>query len=134
MLATHTSSSIVDAFFDVAIQIAKDNALAAVAFPYHNGVHLLSNHPAIEKDIDKRYIKPSVRQFYGQPDNEYVEWRIKPRAIGSTFFAYELGDEKVSELYAIWSGEVKEDSAKGALLHRNHVVSDCISEKASERK
>lgn len=134
MLATHTSSSIVDAFFDVAIQIAKDNALAAVAFPYHNGVHLLSNHPAIEKDIDKRYIKPSVRQFYGQPDNEYVEWRIKPRVIGSTFFAYELGDEKVSELYAIWSGEVKEDSAKGALLHRNHVVSDRISEKASERK
>lgn len=108
MLATHTTSSIVDAFFDVAIQIAKDNSLAAVAFPYHKGIHLLSNHPAIEKDIDKRFIKPSVGLIYGRLDYEDAEWRVKPRSVNAEFFAYEKDNEKVDELYAIWSGPAEE--------------------------
>lgn len=46
----------------------------------------------------------------------------------------EQGDEKVSEFYAIWSGDVKEDSVRGVLTHTHNVVSDNISEEASERK
>lgn len=110
MLATHTTASIVDAFLDVAIQIASDNGLAAVAFPAHRGAHLLSNSRDVEKDIEKRYIKPSVLPSYlrgGETVMEDpVEWRMKPREIKGDFSAYEQGHERVNTLYAIWPGNL----------------------------
>lgn len=110
MLATHTTSSIVDAFFDVAIQIAEDNGMTAVAFPAHRGMHLLSNLSSVEKDIEKRYIKPSVTLPYRRVDEAItenpLEWRAKPREVSGGFYAYELGQERVSTLYAVWPGDL----------------------------
>lgn len=110
MLATHTNSSIVDAFFDVAIQIAKDNGMTAVAFPAHCGMHLLSNLSSVEKDIEKRYIKPSMK-FRFRPSNVVAtenpsEWRAKPREVTGRFYAYEQGEGGVNTLYAIWPGDL----------------------------
>jgi hypothetical protein len=116
MLATHSASSIVDAFLDVAIEIAKANDLAAVAFPWHNGVHLLSNQRAIEKDLEKRFTKLSVeykanrRGEMAKPDIE--TWRERPRSISAEFYAYAHGDEKVSTLYAVWANHVAADTEK----------------------
>ena len=111
MLATHTTSSIVDAFFDVATQIADDNGMTAVAFPAHRGMHLLSNLTAVEKDIEKRYIKSSVMLSYrkmGEATTESpTEWRVRPREVRGEFYAYERGQERVSTLYAIWAGNLK---------------------------
>ena len=119
MLATHTASSIVDAFFDVAIHIAAENGLAAAAFPSHNGVHLLSNHPSIEKDIEKRFIDPSVvlgrRSDAGKADS-ISQWRAKPRLIEAAFFAYEHGREKVSTQYAFWHGSSQADNTNEETL------------------
>lgn len=110
MLATHTTVSIVDAFFNVAIQIATDNDLAAVAFPAHCGAHLLSNLRSVEKDIEKRYIKPSVTLPFRRADDSVMEnpaeWRAKPREVGGEFYAYERGQQKVNTLYAIWVGDL----------------------------
>ncbi|SDU40569.1 MULTISPECIES: hypothetical protein [Pseudomonas fluorescens group] len=108
MLATHSTASIVDAFFDVAIQVAYDNGLAAVAFPAHCGAHLLSNLRPVEKDIEKRYIKPSVTPLYRRSDETVTEnpteWRSKPREVRGEFYAYERGQMQVNTLYAIWPG------------------------------
>lgn len=110
MLATHTTASIVDAFFDVAIQIADDNGLAAVAFPAHCGAHLLSNLRSVEKDIEKRYIKPSVTPPYRRADEAVTEnpaeWRAKPREVRGEFYAYERGQMQVNTLYAICPGDL----------------------------
>jgi hypothetical protein len=110
MLATHSTASIVDAFFDVAIQIAHDNGLAAVAFPAHCGAHLLSNLRPVEKDIEKRYIKPSVTPPYRRSDEPVTEspteWRSKPREVRGEFYAYERGQMQVNTLYAIWPGNL----------------------------
>lgn len=107
MLATHTAQSIVDAFFDVAIQIAKDNSFAAVAFPWHNAAHLLSNRPPIERDIERRFIEVSkpmpLRHFEGRTIRDKEDWRKKPRSVATTFFAYERNCQKVGTLYSIWS-------------------------------
>lgn len=110
MLATHTTSSIVDAFFDVAIQIAKDNGMAAVAFPAHCGMHLLSNLSSVEKDIEKRYIKPSITLPYRRVNEAVTErprdWRREPRLISGRFYAYESGQLPVNSLYALWPGDL----------------------------
>jgi hypothetical protein len=103
-----------DALFDVAIQIAEANSLAAVVFPSHNGAHLLSNHPSIEKDIEKRFTGKSeglTRRRSGDTvqDNK-DKWRTEPRSLLGTFFAYEQGYEKVSKLYAIWPGNLDENT------------------------
>lgn len=115
VLATHTVSSIVDAFFNVAIQIATDNAFAAVVFPHHNSMHLLSNHPTIEEYIERHYIKPSIRYFYRAQGEGTLSWRIKPRVFESSFFAYEQGEVEVRQLYAIWSRDFKEDNVSNSL-------------------
>lgn len=109
MLAAHTASSIVDAFFNVAIQIAEENSLAAVAFPGYGGADLLSNQDAIQKDIVKRYTQKTVNWTGRAAGTDIIEspeqWRRHPRHVGTTFFAYEQGKEKVSEVYAIWPGD-----------------------------
>jgi len=33
-----------------------------------------------------------------------AEWRAKSREVSGGFYAYELGQERVSTLYAIWPG------------------------------
>uniref|UniRef100_UPI0040487530 hypothetical protein n=1 Tax=Rheinheimera sp. TaxID=1869214 RepID=UPI0040487530 len=115
MLATHTVESIVEAFLDVAVQIASTNNLAAVAIPWHNGMHLLSNLRPVEKYLEKQYIK-KAEHSYGisglvkHTTARKVDWRAKPQAFAGQFYAYQNGHELVSTLYAIWcEREVKID-------------------------
>lgn len=116
MLATHTESSVVDAFLEVAITIAQDNSLAAVVLPDSNGTHLLSNRHIIEKDLLKRFVAQSAKHYGYRRERDVAaseqDLRAAPRAITSTFYAYEEGAEKVNDLYVIWLGaeEVAEAS------------------------
>lgn len=107
MLATHNVSSIVESFFDTAIQIAKDNALAAVLFPANGGMHVLSNQRDVEKDIEKRYVSRAISPRYEEKRDEMLtrEWRQKPRLFNAEFYAYEHGVELVNRLYAFWVNE-----------------------------
>ena len=96
VLASHNISSIVDSYFDVAIQIARNNGLAAVAFPAPIGMHLMSNHEIVEKDIRDRFMK-HVKTF--------ATWDVEkslPYKVDTNFYAYESGATLVNELYVIW--------------------------------
>lgn len=116
MLATHSISSIVDAVIDVVIAIAKSNDLAAVAIPWHNGCHLLSNQSRIEKDLEKRFINRAVSYWAPRSssahDKDPSEWRVRPREVSAKFYAYAHGDEEVKKLFAIWSNGVGERIAE----------------------
>ncbi|QGW77370.1 hypothetical protein GPJ81_11990 [Pseudomonas alkylphenolica] len=116
MLATHSVSSIVDAFLDVAIAIAEANNLAAVAIPWHNGAHLLSNQRAIEKDLEKRFtnraVSYSAPHHSGAANVDSVEWRTRPRSVEAKFYAYAHGDEEVTKLFAIWASGLMESAVK----------------------
>ena len=116
MLATHTASSIVDAFFDVAIEIANANDLAAVALPYHKGIHLMSNQRPIEKELEKRFMKGAVpyRALRGDTvvQTGIADWRKNPKSVSGAFHAYELqGSEVVSELYVLWANRLAPSAA-----------------------
>lgn len=100
-LASYGASSIVDSYFDVAIQIARTNRLAAVAFPSPTGMHLMSNHQAVEDDIRDRFMKRS-QSFSRSVDKFSPRWLGQPRKVDAKFYAYESGQTMVNELYAIW--------------------------------
>jgi hypothetical protein len=113
-LASYGMNSIVDSYFNVAIQIARDNGLAAVAFPSPNGMHLMSNHQIVESDIRDRFMKRS---------RSFLSWRIKdlsqpwlrePRKVAAKFYAYETGQTLVTELYAIWHRRENEQTSVAA--------------------
>lgn len=108
VLASHNISSIVDSYFDVAIQIARNNGLAAVAFPSPIGMHLMSNHEIVEKDIRDRFMK-RAKTFFDWDNDKRFSLRIAPRKVETKFYAYETGITKVNELYVIWHiGENKQ--------------------------
>ncbi|SED48954.1 hypothetical protein SAMN02787142_3261 [Burkholderia sp. WP9] len=119
-IAHHTATSIVDAFFDVAIRIAEVSGLAAVAFPSDGGMHLLSNHRDIEGDIKSRYVSPSV-YMSGKPiaadmAGSVASWRKRPKRLNVSFDAYERGRSRVGEIYAIWhAGFSKASSPRNAV-------------------
>jgi hypothetical protein len=108
MATSHSIASIVDAYFDVAIEIAKDNGFACVAFPSDGGMHLLSNHPEIEDDIKSRFIKRSQRRYgthlLNRGTNDALPLRKKPLEVETAFDAYERGKNQVHRLYVIWAG------------------------------
>ncbi|NKF95699.1 hypothetical protein GO290_02792 [Ralstonia solanacearum] len=120
MGTTHAIGSIVDAFFDTAIHIARSNGLACVAYPDSNGMHLLSNQHAVEEDIHKRFTRNSVpyRSYQRHEPSPAKEpsWRAAPREIETPFFAYERGDCKVGQIYAIWDGREHLASAAKELV------------------
>ncbi len=108
-MASYSVSSMVDAFFQVAIQIAVDNGLACVAFPTDAGMHLLSNHQTVEKDIITRFVS---RSSPAHPLHRYWDTRAggssrhaQPVRWDVPFEAYEQGQNKVNTLYVIWQGE-----------------------------
>ncbi len=101
-LASHAVPSIVDAYFNVAIGIARDNDLAAVAFPSPHGMHLMSNHKDIEDDIAKRFIGRSLAYRHRTPEEESTCWLEQPRRVTAKFYAYESGEVPVETLYAVW--------------------------------
>lgn len=104
-MACHDPASIVDAFLGVAEQIAQDNQLAAVAFPTHAGMHLLSNRKEIEDDLKARFIsRASPWRWYREDEVPAAgASRIEPPlALGATFDAYEKGQARVEMLYVIW--------------------------------
>jgi hypothetical protein len=85
MLLVRDVDSIVDSFFNVAIQIAKENNLVAVAFPCDGGQHFLSNTLMVENLITERFIKKSsqMNQF---DFNDEAKPRInQPRRISLPF-------------------------------------------------
>ncbi|MEB3080614.1 hypothetical protein VD792_23575 [Pseudomonas aeruginosa] len=94
--------SIVDAYFDVAIGIARDNDLAAVAFPSPHGMHLMSNHKDIEDDIGARFIGRSLSYRGWKPEEESTCWLEQPRRVTAKFYAYQSGEVPVETLYAVW--------------------------------
>lgn len=101
-LASYGAPSIVDSYFDVAIQIARDNGLAAVAFPSPMGMHLMSNHQTVENDIRDRFMKRSQSFFTLNAEKPSPRWLGQPRKVEAKFYAYESGQTLVNELYAIW--------------------------------
>lgn len=101
-LASHAVPYIVDAYFAVAIGIARDNGLAAVAFPSPHGMHLMSNHKDIEDDIAKRFIGRSLTYRQRKPEEEPMCWLEQPRRVTAKFYAYESGKVLVETLYAVW--------------------------------
>ncbi|MGK8436738.1 hypothetical protein ACRS3X_05175 [Ectopseudomonas hydrolytica] len=101
-LASHAVPSIVDAYFDVAIGIARDNGLAAVAFPSPHGMHLMSNHKDIEDDIGERFIKRALTYRCWKPEEESTSWLEQPRRVTAKFYAYQSGEVPVETLYAVW--------------------------------
>lgn len=99
-LASHTVSSIVDAYFDVAIRIAQENDLAAVAFPSPLGMHLMSNHQDIEDEIDMRFIKRATH-WVGMFE-EGQRLLTQPQRVMANFYAYKTGEVRVDTLYTVW--------------------------------
>lgn len=112
-LASHGVSSIVDSYFDVAIQIARDNGLAAVAFPSPMGMHLMSNHQTVESDIRDRFMKRAQSFFAWDVEKPSPRWLGQPRKVEATFYAYESGQTLVNDLYAIWHLEEDEQTSVG---------------------
>lgn len=102
MLATHTVHSIVNAFFDVAVAIAQENELVAVLFPSPDGMHLLSNQSTVEKYFKKRLIDRAEPYRPVESGANAAHWRTKPGRLDARFYAYEQGQQPVSELYVIW--------------------------------
>lgn len=108
MLATHTMSSIVNSFFEVAMTIADQNNMLAVMFPHPSGCHLMSNNSAVESHIQKQYIKTSETLSYPQLCDEIAktkDLRKNPKAIKGNFFAYQDGQQLVDDLYVFWFGK-----------------------------
>lgn len=101
-LASYGVSSIVDSYFDVAIQIARDNGLAAVAFPPPDGMHLMSNRPIVERDICDRFMRCAQSFISWKIGDMSQPWMLEPRKVAAKFYAYESGQTLVNELYAIW--------------------------------
>lgn len=101
-LASYGVTSIVDSYFDVAIQIARSNGLAAVAFPSPMGMHLMSNHQAVENDIRDRFMKRAHSFFARNFEKSSLPWLGQPRKVETKFYAYESGQTQVNDLYAIW--------------------------------
>lgn len=101
-LALFSVSSIVDSYFDLAIRIAKDMDCAAVAFPHPGGMHLMSNHQVIEKDIKTRFIDRAHERSYSSPEATASAALHRPCKIEQLFYAYEHGQTPVQSLFVIW--------------------------------
>ncbi len=103
MGANHEPHSVVDAYFDLAIELAREHGLAGVAFPPHSGQDFMSNRSDIGRVIRERYEKRSAR-FYRLPPEEQpdTKWRDAPRAIEHSFSAYSEGNGRVGTVYVIW--------------------------------
>lgn len=110
-LASYGVSSIVDSYFDVAIQIARNNGLAAVAFPSPMGMHLMSNHQTVENDIRDRFMKRAQSFFAWNVEKPSPRWLGQPRKVEATFYAYESGQTLVNDLYAVWHFEEDEQTS-----------------------
>lgn len=117
-LASYGVASIVDSYFDVAIQIALDNGLAAVAFPSPIGMHLMSNHQTLENDIRDRFMKRAQSFFAWSIEKSSPHWLEQPRRVEATFYAYETGQTPVNELYAIWHCRESEQASGSGPHHR----------------
>lgn len=124
MAAGYSPKSIVDAFFDVAIEIAKDSDCACVAFPSPAGMHLLSNLPVIEDDIKNRFIKPSKRHWAAKPatrdTRDAQSWRRNPLQVDTSFHAYERGQTEVDHLYVIWAESLEPVTDKASVQQIAH--------------
>lgn len=103
MVTSHEANSVVDAYFDLAIDLAREHGLACVAFPPHSGQDFMSNRADIGSAVRKRYEGRSVPHHRFQEEGETgTPWRDRPREIPHAFSAYEEGSGHVSTLYAIW--------------------------------
>lgn len=105
-MESHDISSIVESFFDVAIQIAQDTRCGAVAFPAPSGQGFMSNHKAIEDYIENNYIKSSEEDYFHSFNERLpANLRREPRKLMETFYAYETGSGSAGALYVIWYAE-----------------------------
>ncbi|WP_107309698.1 hypothetical protein [Burkholderia metallica] len=103
MVASHEPHSVVDAYFDLAIDLAREHGLAAVAFPPNSGQDFMSNRADIGSAIRNRYEGRSVPQYRSRREGESeTTWRDEPREVPCDFSAYEEGNGRVTTLYAIW--------------------------------
>jgi hypothetical protein len=103
MIANHELHSVVDAYFDLAIDLAHEHGLAGVAFPPGSGQDFMSNRTEVGKVIRKCYEERSVPiHRYDREEQSETKWRNEPREVQQAFSAYEEGNGRVSRLYAIW--------------------------------
>ena len=103
MVTNHEPHSVVEAFFALAMDLARTHGLAGVAFPSDGGQDFMSNRMDIGKVIRKRYEKRSAPLYrHREREHSEADWRREPRSIEHAFSAYELGHGSVGRLYAIW--------------------------------
>lgn len=110
VLSAHSVHSMVDSYFDAAIQIARDAGCTGVAFPAPSGMHLMSNRKSIEDDIEARFIARARPLHSADSDDAFGDWRDAPRVIVAHFDAYEKGALLVEKLYVIWRAQVPAES------------------------
>ena len=115
-MASHDAASIVDAFLDVATQIAEENNLACVAFPTDAGMHLLSNRKEIEDDIKARFISQASKRRLFDARGVSLSWPDKPVVVEAAFDAYEKGQARVETLYVIWSAALPQQQAEDTVI------------------
>ncbi|KWF29494.1 hypothetical protein WL84_09155 [Burkholderia cenocepacia] len=112
MVASHEARSVVDAYFDLAIDLAREHGLAGVAFPPSSGQDFMSNRSDIGRVIREQYEKRSVPLYRMlREEQPGSSWRNVPRAIQQAFSAYEEGQGCVTTLFAVW--RVTEHSQSG---------------------
>lgn len=112
MATNHEPHSVVEAFFALAMDLARTHGLAGVAFPSDGGQDFMSNRVDVGKVIRKRYEKRSVPLYrYQERERSESDWRREPRSIEHAFSAYEQGDGSVGTLYAIWQAAKPETFA-----------------------
>jgi hypothetical protein len=103
MVANHDPHSVVGAYFDLAIELAREHGLAGVAFPPGSGQDFMSNRIEVSKVIRKCYEERAVPLYrYNREGQSETMWRDEPREVQQPFSAYEEGNGRVSKLYAIW--------------------------------
>jgi len=116
MLASCAPESIVDSFFAVAEQIAEENRLACVAFPAPGGMHLMSNRVPVEKYLKARYVQRArvAPALFSAPMG--LSLQDRPHKVSTRFFAYEVGQELVQELYVVWRPGTAQESPRATVV------------------
>lgn len=101
---SHDPSSMVDAFLAVAVAIAQDNGLAAVAMPDGGGQHLLSNKNSIERDLVERYLRHSRGHYGREPLVQAVGRLDTALTVEAPFAGYAEADRdgKVASISLLW--------------------------------
>jgi hypothetical protein len=99
--SSHDVNSIIDSFLALAIEVAHDNDLAAVALP-GGDTHLLSNVNAVEQALIERR-SYSSSSAYTSLSSSAREGILNPlKSMQAQFDGYARGRHVVNSVYMLW--------------------------------